>query len=222
MDNSDHAPERPRGRPSLSEAEMDETRRRITVCAMRLFQEDGYHAVSMRRLASEVGCTVMTLYRYFDGKIDILRGLWAEVFAELFEGLAALAAREDDPGLRLKAVAMGYLDFWLSRREHYFLVFMSSGVSQSDVSVFVDEDGVVEKFNLLRDCVAAALPGASADEIDLKTQFLLCALNGIAHNLITIGAYPWVDPERLVDEAVSGTITLRDRPLDLTGHRGKG
>ena len=65
---------RPRGRPTLSEAEASEMRRHIADCAMRLFQEDGYDAVSMRRLAGEAGCTVMTLYRYFDRKIGHLAG----------------------------------------------------------------------------------------------------------------------------------------------------
>jgi len=182
-------------------------RQHIATCALRLFQEDGYDAVSMRRLASEADCTVMTLYRYFDRKIDILRALWGELFAELFDRLDEIAADESDAARRLDAVALGYVDFWLRRREHYFLVFMSSGVSQPDVSIFVGDDGVVDRFSVLRKSLADAL-GADASEagIDLKSQLLLCALNGIAHNLITISAYPWFKAEKLVRAAVSGTL----------------
>ncbi|PQA88002.1 TetR/AcrR family transcriptional regulator [Hyphococcus luteus] len=196
-----------RGRPVLSEGEKADMRRRIAEGAMRLFQEDGYDAVSMRRLANEAGCTVMTLYRYFDRKIDILRALWAEVFAELFDRLDRIAAEERDPVRRLNAVALGYVEFWLERREHYFLVFMSSGVSQSDVSVFVGDDNVVRRFGVIRDSLAAAL-GAGADEkdINLKAELLLCTLNGVAHNLITISAYPWSDPKALVREGVSAIL----------------
>jgi len=207
MTSPDPPLSRPRGRPALSKAEADEMRRHIATCAMRLFQEDGYEAVSMRRLASDVGCTVMTLYRYFDRKIDILRALWAEIFEHLFDGLETIARDESDAFKRLDQIAFGYVDFWLQRREYYFLVFMSSGVSQSDVSIFVGEDGVVDRFDLLSQSLAAALgPGASDAEIDLKAQSLFCALNGIAHNLITISAYPWVDPKTLVRMAVSGTL----------------
>lgn len=199
--------ERARGRPSLSEEDMAAMRRHITDCALRLFQEDGYDAVSMRRLAGEAGCTVMTLYRYFDRKIDILRQLWAEVFTELFDELDAVAAGEPDPARRLDKVARGYVGYWLSRREHYFLVFMSSGVSQSDVSVFVGDDRVVERFGVLRQCLVGALPpGTDEAAIDLKTQLLLCALNGIAHNLVTISAYPWACPDDLVGAAVAGVL----------------
>lgn len=198
---------RPRGRPALSDDELAGMRRQIADCALRLFQEDGYDAVSMRRLAREVGCTVMTLYRYFDRKIDILRHIWAEVFAELFDQLDNIAAKERDPAERLQAVALGYVHFWLDQRERYFLVFMSSDVSQTDVSVFVDDDKVVERFNVFQESLASALgPKASADEIALKTQLLLCTLNGISHNLITISAYPWIETDTLVRAAVSGTL----------------
>ena len=182
-------------------------RRHITDCALRLFQQDGYDAVSMRRLANEAGCTAMTLYRYFDRKIDILRKLWEEVFTELFDQLDQIAAKEDDTIKRLNAVALGYVTYWLDQREHYFLVFMSSGVSQPDVSVFVEDEGVVQRFALFYESLAKAL-GEDASEMDvtLKAQLLLCTLNGIAHNLNTISGYPWAEPDALVSAAVSGAL----------------
>ena len=193
-----------RGRPALSKEKIADMRQHITDCAFRLFQEDGYDAVSMRRLASEAGCTVMTLYRYFDRKIDILRHLWAEVFVELFDELDQIATKEKNAIRRLNAVALGYVDFWLRQREHYFLVFMSSDVSQPDVSIFIGDENVMQRFSVIYESLADAL-GAEKD-IDLKAQLLLCSLNGIAHNLITISAYPWAEPKTLVHAAVSGAL----------------
>lgn len=182
-------------------------RRHISDCALRLFHEHGYDAVSMRRLAKEAGCTVMTLYRYFNRKIDILTALWAEVFTRLFDRLDAVAASETDAALRLNRIAFEYVDFWLSHREHYFLVFMSSGITQSDVSIFVEDDEVVERFDIFRQSIESILGTETTEaETTLKSQLLLCTLNGIAHNLITISAYDWASPEALVDAAVSGTI----------------
>lgn len=161
----------------------------------------------MRRLAQEAGCTVMTLYRHFDAKIDILRQIWRNVFAELFDQLDARAEQEADPIERLNAVALGYVEFWLARRDRYFLVFMSSGVSQDDVSVFVADDDLLLRFNVLQESLIAALnaTGSEADPV-LRNQVLMCSLNGIAHNLITISAFPWADPEALVRQAVLGTL----------------
>ncbi len=196
-----------RGRPALSKEKVADMRRHIAGCALRLFQEDGYDAVSMRRLAKEVGCTVMTLYRYFERKIDILRLLWASVFNDLFDQLDQIAAREDDAARRLDAVALGYVNYWLEQRERYFLVFMSSGVSQPDVSIFVGNDDVVVRMNLFRECLSGALgTDTSEADINLKAQLLICALNGISHNLITISAFPWAKPKALVFSAVLGIL----------------
>lgn len=196
-----------RGRPTLSEDQISDTRQRIATFAQKLFQDEGYDAVSMRRLAKEAGCTAKTLYRYFDRKIDILRHLWEDVFTDLFDQLDQVATQHDNAVERLNAVAMGYVSYWLEKREHYFLVFMSSGVSQSDVSVFVGNEGVVERFGLISQSLAGALDkDTPSEEIDLKAQLLLCSLNGIAHNLITISGYPWATPDKLVGAAVSSLL----------------
>lgn len=196
-----------RGRPSRTEAEVEDIKSNIARHAMRLFQEDGYEAVSMRRLAKEAGCTVMTLYRYYERKIDILRALWAEIFNDLFDKLDAVAAAEPDPTRRLYQVAHGYLAYWLERREHYFMVFMSSDVSQSDVSVFIGEDASLARFSVFYETLGAALGlDLEQSEVNFKTQQLLCFLNGTAHNMITISAFPWVDPKDLVAACVSDLL----------------
>jgi hypothetical protein len=40
----------------------------------------------------------------------------------------------------------------------------------------------------------------------VKSELLLCILNGIAHNLITISAYPWSSPDMLVQHAIRGLL----------------
>lgn len=182
-------------------------RRQIADCALKLFQQEGYDAVSMRRLAVEAGCTVKTLYRYFERKIDILRLLWADVFVDVFDRLDSVAVGETDPAKRLGKVAQAYVEYWIKHRERYYLVFMSSGVSQSDVSVFVSDDGLARRFALFRTCLSDALgAGCSEPELALREQMLLCALHGIAHNLVTISAFPWAPPRDLVRAMVSGVL----------------
>lgn len=207
MPSAPHRKPRGRGRPARSKADIQDSRARIAACALKLFREEGYAAVSMRRLAQEAGCTVVTLYSYYDRKIDILRDLWAQVFEELFDELERQPVAGRDAASRLTAIATGYVAFWLARREHYFLVFMSSGVTQPDVSVFVKNDALLQRFAIFRDALAKALEGEAGNaELVLKSDLLMCALNGIAHNLITISAYPWTKPEKLVRAAVQGIL----------------
>jgi hypothetical protein len=82
---------------------------------------------------------------------------------------------------------------------------MSSGVTQSDVSIFVGDEPVMARFVMFHQALEAALGERSA-EAGFKSQLLLCSLNGIAHSMITISAYPWAPAEQLVGAAVRGVL----------------
>ena len=56
----------------LTETDVADFRERLCVAAERLFAEKGPDAVTMRQLASELGVSPMTPYRYFQDKDDIL------------------------------------------------------------------------------------------------------------------------------------------------------
>jgi AcrR family transcriptional regulator len=198
---------RGRGRPVRSQQQVEDMRLRIAEHALQLFQKNGYHAISMRQLAQAVGCTVMTLYRYYPRKIDILRDLWAQVFETLFDDLDQEAKRHSDPIQRIEAIALGYVQFWLKNRDHYFLVFMSSEVDQTDVSIFVGDAPVLARFQIFQQGIAETSADVFPEaDLKVKSELLLCALNGISHNLITIGAYPWSSPDILVRSAVRSVI----------------
>jgi AcrR family transcriptional regulator len=204
---SDNQKKRGRGRPPRSELQIEDMRTHVSSCALRLFQEEGYEAVSMRRLAQEAGLTTMTLYKYFENKIDILRTLWSEVFEELFDELDDIADKNSDPQVRLRKVALHYVNYWLDHRQHYFMIFMSKGISQTDVSSYVEDPLLLMRFALLQNCVAAALGDRISQDVKrLKSELLLCVLNGIAHNLITISGYKWASPEDLVASAIDGIV----------------
>lgn len=198
---------RARGRPPLSKSQIKDMRDHISTVALRLYQEDGYEAISMRRLSKETGLTVMTIYKYFDSRIDILRAIWTEIFAELFDDLEQIAAQEPDPLHRLHAVTLGYVAYWLDHTQHYFTVFMSKGISQSDVRGFIDDKVTLKRFELLENCLSAVL----ANDLDptvrrVKFEIMMCLLHGICHNLITVSSYPWSEPKIIVREAIEGLV----------------
>ncbi len=56
-------------------SDMQLTRRRIIAAAMALIERDGVEAISMRRLASELGCGVMSLYNHVPSKSALLDGV---------------------------------------------------------------------------------------------------------------------------------------------------
>jgi len=196
-----------RGRPAITAEKREEMTTRISETARRLFQTEGYSTVSMRRIAGEIGCSPMTLYKYYDAKIDILRTLWADVFDELFSGLDSISGSEKLPAEALVCLSATYVDYWLNNREAYRLVFVADGVTQPDVSIFLDNPDIIARYNVF----AAAIAKACADDLDadilkLKLDTLVCALHGIAHNAITISGYDWADSEDMLRIVVAGII----------------
>lgn len=68
------------GRPKAGQESL--TRERILVVALRLVDEQGVEALSMRRLAAELAVDPMAIYHYLPNKQAILAGLIELVFAE--------------------------------------------------------------------------------------------------------------------------------------------
>ena len=64
----------------------DTTEARIWGAAAKLFYDKGYHATTMRDIASEVGIKAGSLYNHFPGKQDILLRISLQTTRELHEG----------------------------------------------------------------------------------------------------------------------------------------
>lgn len=200
-------PNRKRGRPAQSEKELTTRRAEIASIALRLFKEEGYASVSMRRLSKEVALTPMALYRYFPSKLDILSTLWAHILGEAFKRVEA----ESNFGLnaedRLQRASTAYVTYWFDNVEHYLLVFMNSGVTNSDVTSFVSQNSAISSYEIFFEAVAEALKRNRDDaRVKSTTDGLVCHLHGIMHSLITMPGYAWTAREKLVRQAVRSAI----------------
>jgi AcrR family transcriptional regulator len=180
-------------------------RARIVKSARKLFQTEGYEAVSIRRIAQEVGCTPMSVYTYYESKIDVLRALWEDVFTDLFIEVAAAKKANQDPIDAIQSMCLTYVAFWLDRSASYRMVFMSAKVEQSEVSVFVNASPVAGHYEIFLTALSAATGRPMTDVVGIA-QTLVCGLNGIAHSLITISGYDWESPDKLVANLVKGVL----------------
>ena len=93
---------RKQGRPKIGHEAL--TRERILVTALELVDKDGIDALSMRRLASELGVDPMALYHHLPGKRAVVAGLVELVFREFQVPPAESMAWQD----RVRAVAAAY------------------------------------------------------------------------------------------------------------------
>jgi AcrR family transcriptional regulator len=188
-----------RGRPPRPASEVEQEKARIAAVAGHLFHNEGVPAISMRRLAKEAGVTPKTLYAYFADKRAILQQIWNGFFVELFDDIDVVAQSELSPTALLRSACLCYLTYWVSQPDRYRMVFMSDGVSQSDVSVFMEASPVIARYAVFGDLLASASRKEDSEATPLQLNALICALNGIAHNSVTISDYDWGAPEALLD-----------------------
>lgn len=107
----------------LTESDVADFRGRLCAAAERLFAEKGPDAVTMRQLASALGVSPMTPYRYFQDKEDILAAVRTNGFNQFAEALEA--ARAGAKSARAKAAAVGdaYVRFAFDHPHTYKLMF---------------------------------------------------------------------------------------------------
>jgi AcrR family transcriptional regulator len=192
------------GRPPRSESDIAEYRSKIAKQALAIYRKEGFEAVSMRRLAKEVGCAPMTIYAHFEGKQDILRYLWADVLGEMSNEIHERLKPIVAPVERLQIAAQTFVSYWIDHPDHFRLVFMSNDVTRSDVSTFVMDDKTRGHFQMFTDLVQVVLQ----DDTNVKasTDTLISGMIGIALCLNTIRDYPWADAAAMTNRLLKSTI----------------
>ena len=195
------------GRPPRQASQVQAMQARIATQALRLFRDEGFDSVSIRRLAKEVGCAPMTIYAHFDSKTDILQFLWAEVLRLVFDEIGLKLQQAQTLQDRLAVAAKTFVRYWLNNSDHFRLVFMSNGVSRTDVNTFMQNQSTLQYFQVFSNLVAAL----SCDPASLKRRAdtLVSGMIGIALCLNTIADYKWSDPDAMT-EALTVAATSGD------------
>ena len=114
-----------------------------------------------------------------------------------------------DPRRWLSALSAQYVRNWLDHPDRYRMGFLTVGVSQSDVGVFVSATGAIGRFAIFFASIASCRTDLDAGRLRLLGETLVCGLHGIAHGHVKISAYPWQDPDAQVECLVTALITER-------------
>ena len=192
------------GRPPRSETDILEYRSKIGKRALEIYRAEGSGAISMRRLAKEVGCAPMTIYAHFEGKTDILRYLWADVLADMSDEIQKKLKSVVAPVERLQTAAQIFVAYWIDHPDHFRLVFMSNDVTRADVSTFIMDNQTLAHFKMFSTLVNNALPNDG--DVKSGTDTLISGMIGIALCINTIRDYPWADARLMTDRLLASII----------------
>ena len=95
----------------------------IVKAAIDVAQSQGWHAVTVRRIADEIGYTAPIVYQYFENKKAMLRHIAEMGYEQLSTTLrGAVEAEGDDIAARFQASAKTYYDFAKRNVEVYQLM----------------------------------------------------------------------------------------------------
>ncbi|TFF22097.1 TetR/AcrR family transcriptional regulator [Jiella endophytica] len=104
--------------------EKAERESRIVATARHIAEEEGWPAVTIRRLAQDIEYSQPVVYSHFASRDAIVGAVALEGFADLAETLRAAAHTTASPRKALEAVATGFLDFAFARPAIYEAMFV--------------------------------------------------------------------------------------------------
>ncbi|MEU5461966.1 TetR/AcrR family transcriptional regulator [Streptomyces althioticus] len=173
--------------------ERAERERLIVATARELAEEQGWDAVTTRRLAERIEYSQPVLYSHFRGKREIIGAVALQGAAELAAELRAASAATEGARGRVTALARAYLDFAERNPAVYDAMFQLDGglAFAADDTPEALKDGFAALLETLRDVAGEGV------EPGLFTEVFWASLHGLA-TLTRAGRLPVGDAEARV------------------------
>ncbi|WP_405779195.1 TetR/AcrR family transcriptional regulator [Streptomyces sp. NBC_01378] len=168
--------------------------RLIVATARELAEQQGWDAVTTRRLAESIEYSQPVLYSHFRGKREIIGAVALEGATEMAVALRAATSAADGPRERVAALARGYLHFAERNPAVYDALFQLDGglaYAQEDTP-----EPLKDAFAALLECLGEV--AGDGVHPGLFTETFWAALHGIA-TLTRAGRLPPEDTERRVE-----------------------
>ena len=159
------------------ERERAARRAAIVATARELAEQEGWDAVTTRRLAERIEYSQPVLYSHFAGRDAIVAAVARQGFAELAADTRARAGAATGPRDALEAAVVGYLTFARAHPATYHAMFVAATelpFAAADTPV-----ELTDAFAVLRAPVAA-LAHLADHEADVATELLWSTLHGLA------------------------------------------
>ena len=150
--------------------------RLIVATARELAEQQGWEAVTTRRLAERIEYSQPVLYSHFRGKREIIGAVALQGAAELATAVRAATAAADHPRARVAALARTYLDFAARNPAVYDALFQLDGglpYAQEDTP-----EPLKDAFAALLECLAEV--AGDGVHPGMFTEVFWAALHGLA------------------------------------------
>jgi len=158
----------------------DDTRCNILGASLEIVKEEGWSALSMRKIADKIDYTAPIIYEYFNNKDAILKELTRIGYIKLANEIEEAKNKFTDPAEQLEAMWMAYWNFAFKEKELYQIM---SGIEANCCAENACTE-VQRASNLLWDKIEEIVPADKRTEEYIDTKYY--TFWSVVHGLISI------------------------------------
>ncbi|MFM1933790.1 MAG: hypothetical protein RL360_670 [Bacteroidota bacterium] len=165
------------------EKQKQEIRTLILEASMKLFVEEGFSKVSVRKIAERIQYSPTTLYLYFKDKNEILFHCCESGFEKMLAQNIALSLISD-PIERLHQMGVNYLNFGLENPEYYDLMFIQEAPMSALIDMGAGWSSGDQAIEALKMIVQEAMEKGQL--VPAKVETVAMAVWGMVHGLVSL------------------------------------
>ena len=184
------------------EKQKQEIRSLILEESMKLFVEEGFSKVSVRKIAERIQYSPTTLYLYFKDKNEILFYCCESGFKEMLEQNITLGLISD-PIERLHQMGVNYLNFGLENPEFYDLMFIQEAPMSALIHMGAGWSSGDQALEALKMIVQDAMDKGLL--VPAKVETVAMAVWSMVHGLVSLAIRQRLD-KLVAAEEVENTM----------------
>lgn len=204
-------------RTPRSQSDIDMVKKEILDSALKFIIDDGFHNLSMRKLASQLGMTATKIYYYFSNKDEINLMIRMRGFEMLYQRLLKCTTQKRDPLRKLRAMIHVYFEFGISYPNYYDIMFNLHtpkyldyvGTDLEDVA-HTEKEASLRTYSLTTTVIAELMNLHGVKDLErvrLRAIQLWCEVHGIIslHNSKLLREID-DNPAKLINTLIEGVI----------------
>ena len=161
-----------------------EMRQSILSAAREIAPEEGWQAVTTRKVAERIEYSQPTIYEYFENKEAMLLALLRSGYQQLVTVMQEAFASTDDPEARLLAMTEAYWDFAFRSPELFQVMHELAGISFGRYGHPDTPVEVKQSFGLAREAMEQWAQARGVERADITD--LVEARRSLLHGFITL------------------------------------
>jgi len=194
-------------------------RERILEAALNIIIQEGYPALTMRRIASRTGMTAPNIYNYYKNKDEIYISLVIQGFEILHKELVSVYNAHQDPIERAVALARAYINFGMRHSSYYDIMFTYPTPKYDDyVGTPLEKLSEVE-YRISMDIVklvfdaVKSLTGKDSSQDEQAVQVRFIAAWSMLHGMVSlynskVVRYTVEDTEAIYEKTITEFLNL--------------